>query len=81
MGKPLIQQDEQYRRAVAIVLEAGRASVSMVQRKLCIRYMEAQDLIVRMLRDGLVAIEDTPGVPAEIARAAIGVTPTLKDQS
>lgn len=69
---PLVRQDEQYRRAVAIVLEAGRASVSMVQRKLNIRYSEAQALVARMLRDSLVSIEDTPGLPAEMAQAADG---------
>lgn len=68
---PLIRQDEQYRRAIALVLEAGRASVSMVQRKLSIRYSEAQELVARMLRDGIASIEDAPGL--EIGAAAVGV--------
>lgn len=73
MDKPLIQQDEQYRLAVAIALEVGRASVSMIQRRLAISYSKAQELVCRMLRDGLVAIEDTPGIPKEMAWADAGV--------
>lgn len=65
----LVRLDEQYRRALAIAIESGRASVSMIQRKLGIRYSQAQELVARMLRDGLVSIEDTPGLQHDAADA------------
>jgi DNA segregation ATPase FtsK/SpoIIIE-like protein len=61
---PLSTLDEQYRKALSLVFDAGRASVSMVQRKLCIRYSEAQELVARMVRDGYVGFGDTPGLRA-----------------
>lgn len=67
----LLRADEQYRKAVALVLEFGHPSVSLVQRKLGIRYMDAQGLIARMVRDGVVSVDDVPGGAAVLgARSA-----------
>lgn len=57
---PLIRQDEEYRRAVAIVLHDGRACVATVQRKLAIGWTQAKEFVARMIRDGIVAAEDAP---------------------
>jgi hypothetical protein len=66
--RTLLEADEQYRFALAAVLESGRPSVSMVQRKLNIRYREAQELFARMVREGVVPMYAAPGLSEYIER-------------
>src|SRR5690349_7056426 len=56
-GQPTGEDDpetQQYRKAVQIVAEAQKASVSYVQRQLRIGYNSAARLIERMEKDGLI---------------------------
>jgi len=53
--EPLEGSDELYDQAVAIVRQAGRASVSLLQRKLRIGYNRAARLIDLMEEDGIVS--------------------------
>lgn len=52
---------EQYDRAVAIVRETGRASVSMVQRRLVLPYRMAARLVERMEVEGVVRRTNAEG--------------------
>lgn len=51
-------QDEKYDEAVALVCEAGQASISMVQRRLRIGYNRAARLIELMEKEGVVGPAD-----------------------
>ena len=61
------EDPEMYRRAVAVVFERKRASISMVQRHLRIGYNRAARLIEEMERNGVVTPMDESG-----ARKIIG---------
>ena len=50
--------DEKYDEAVAIVAEAGQASISMVQRRLRIGYNRAARIIEMMEKQGVVGPAD-----------------------
>ncbi len=58
--------DELYDDAVRVVLEAGQASVSFLQRKLAIGYGRAAKLIDKMERRGLVGPSRGPNKPREV---------------
>ncbi len=53
-----VEYDARYDEAVAIVTEAGQASISMVQRRLRIGYNRAARIIEVMEKDGLVGPAD-----------------------
>jgi S-DNA-T family DNA segregation ATPase FtsK/SpoIIIE len=53
-------QDELFQDAVRIVLEYGKASTSLLQRRLRIGYGRAAHLIDLMERDGIVGAADGP---------------------
>jgi len=59
--------DELYQDAVRIVLEYGKASTSLLQRRLRIGYGRAAHLIDLMERDGLVGAADGPK-PREVLK-------------
>ncbi|MEE4241566.1 MAG: DNA translocase FtsK 4TM domain-containing protein [Desulfopila sp.] len=50
--------DDRYDEAVAVVCEAGGASISMIQRRLRIGYNRAARMIERMEREGIVGPAD-----------------------
>ncbi len=50
--------DERYDEAVAIVSEAGQASISMVQRRLRVGYNRAARMIEKMEKEGVVGPAD-----------------------
>ncbi len=52
------QKDEKYNEAVRIVIEMGRASTSVLQRRLRIGYGRAASIIDMMEREGIVGPED-----------------------
>jgi S-DNA-T family DNA segregation ATPase FtsK/SpoIIIE len=52
------EYDERYDEAVAIVTEAGQASISMVQRRLRVGYNRAARMIERMELEGVVGPAD-----------------------
>jgi len=52
------EYDERYDEAVAIVTEAGQASISMVQRRLRVGYNRAARMIERMEIEGVVGPSD-----------------------
>ncbi len=54
------EHDELYQDAVRIVLEYGKASTSLLQRRLRIGYGRAAHLIDLMERDGIVGAADGP---------------------
>jgi recombination associated protein RdgC len=60
-----------YAEAKAIVVEAGRASISTVQRKLQIGYNYAARLIERMESDGIVSAPDAKGARTVVATATV----------
>ena len=57
MGSDL-KRDEKYEEAVRIVIEMGRASTSVLQRRLRIGYGRAASIIDMMHREGIVGPED-----------------------
>ena len=59
--------DELYQDAVRIVLEYGKASTSLLQRRLRIGYGRAAHLIDLMERDGIVGAADGPK-PREVLK-------------
>jgi S-DNA-T family DNA segregation ATPase FtsK/SpoIIIE len=61
------ENDELYQDAVRIVLEYGKASTSLLQRRLRIGYGRAAHLIDLMERDGLVGAADGPK-PREVLK-------------
>lgn len=52
------EYDDRYDEAVAIVTEAGQASISMVQRRLRVGYNRAARMIEKMEREGVVGPAD-----------------------
>ena len=50
-----------YRKAVKIVLEDKKTSISYLQNKMGIRYNEAASLIVRMEKEGILSAPDRTG--------------------
>jgi S-DNA-T family DNA segregation ATPase FtsK/SpoIIIE len=56
------EQDPLYDQAVAIVLEAKRASISLVQRRLKIGYNRAANIMEAMERAGLVSTMENNGL-------------------
>lgn len=52
------EQDERYDEAVALVCEAGQASISMVQRRLRVGYNRAARMIETMEKEGIVGPAD-----------------------
>jgi len=54
------ENDELYQDAVRIVLEYGKASTSLLQRRLRVGYGRAAHLIDLMERDGIVGAADGP---------------------
>ena len=59
-GEGADEHDELYQDAVRIVLEYGKASTSLLQRRLRIGYGRAAHLIDLMERDGIVGAADGP---------------------
>jgi S-DNA-T family DNA segregation ATPase FtsK/SpoIIIE len=59
-GAPEDDSDELYQDAVRIVLEYGKASTSLLQRRLRIGYGRAAHLIDLMEREGIVGAADGP---------------------
>lgn len=57
-GQSLEEADERYDEAIAMVCEAGQASISMVQRRLRIGYNRAARLIELMEKEGIVGPAD-----------------------
>jgi S-DNA-T family DNA segregation ATPase FtsK/SpoIIIE len=53
-----VEYDEKYDEAVALVTETGRASISMIQRRLRVGYNRAARMIETMEREGLVGASD-----------------------
>jgi S-DNA-T family DNA segregation ATPase FtsK/SpoIIIE len=53
-----LPKDEKYDEALRIVIEMGRASTSVLQRRLRIGYGRAASIIDRMHREGIVGPED-----------------------
>jgi S-DNA-T family DNA segregation ATPase FtsK/SpoIIIE len=53
-----VRKDEKYDEAVRIVIEMGRASTSVLQRRLRIGYGRAASIIDMMEREGIVGPED-----------------------
>jgi len=61
------EHDELYQNAVRLVLEFGKASTSLLQRRLRIGYGRAAHLIDLMERDGIVGAADGPK-PREVLK-------------
>lgn len=59
--------DEKYDEAVALVMETGQVSISMIQRRLRIGFNRAARIIEKMEEEGLVS-KPEPGKPREILR-------------
>jgi S-DNA-T family DNA segregation ATPase FtsK/SpoIIIE len=53
-----LRRDEKYEEALRIVIEMGRASTSVLQRRLRIGYGRAASIIDMMHREGIVGPED-----------------------
>lgn len=51
-----------YRKAVKIVLEDKKTSISYLQNKMSISYHKAASLIVRMEREGILSAPDRNGI-------------------
>ena len=64
-------EDQQYRAAIQLVCESGKASTSWLQRQLRIGYNSAARLIERMEKDGIVGRPDHVG-RREVLRDAEG---------
>jgi len=61
--------DNKYDEAVAMVIEKGKCSVSMVQRYLRIGYNRASRLVEQMERDGVVSAPGSGGIRKVMARS------------
>ena len=69
------EEDERYQDAVRLVLDSGKASISMIQRKLRIGYNRAARMIERMAAEGIVSEPDhtntrrvLTGAPEEVSQ-------------
>jgi S-DNA-T family DNA segregation ATPase FtsK/SpoIIIE len=58
--------DERYNDALALVAEAGQASISMIQRRLRVGYNRAARMIEKMEQDGVVGPSDGTSKPREV---------------
>jgi len=58
--------DEKYEEAKRVVLEAGMASISTIQRRLKIGYNRSARMVERMAREGLIGPPTQGGKPREI---------------
>ncbi len=58
--------DEKYEEAKLVVLEAGVASISTIQRRLKIGYNRSARMVERMAREGLIGPPTLGGKPREI---------------
>ena len=63
-------KDELYDRAVSVAAEAGKISISMLQRKMKVGYNRAARMVDRMERDGVVGPQGAAGKPREVLIAA-----------
>ena len=63
------EHDEKYDEAVAMVIEKGKCSVSMVQRYLRIGYNRASRIVEQMEQDGLVSAPGSGGIRKVMARS------------
>jgi S-DNA-T family DNA segregation ATPase FtsK/SpoIIIE len=63
-------EDERYEEAVEIIRHEGKASVSMLQRKMTIGFARAGRLIDIMERNGVVGPDRGPGKFREVYSAA-----------
>lgn len=68
-GDGAAEHDEKYDEAVALVVEKGSCSVSMVQRYLRIGYNRASRLVEQMEREGLVTPPGAGGTRKVLARS------------
>jgi len=68
-GDGAAEHDEKYDEAVALVVEKGSCSVSMVQRYLRIGYNRASRLVEQMEREGLVTLFGAGGTRKVLARS------------
>ena len=64
---PDLEQDELYEDGVRLVIEFGKASTSLLQRRLRIGYGRAAHLIDLMEQDGIVGAADGPK-PREVLK-------------
>ncbi len=64
------QRDSKYDEAMALVIEKGQCSVSMIQRHLRIGYNRAGRIVDQMERDGVVSAPGTGGIRQVLARRA-----------
>ncbi len=62
------EQDELYREAVEIVQNLGRASISLLQRRLRIGYTRAARLIDLMEQEGIVGPAESGSKPREVLK-------------
>ena len=65
----VLEYDEKYDEAVAIVTETGQASISMVQRRLRVGYNRAARMIEMMEKEGVVGPADGSRPREVFARA------------
>jgi S-DNA-T family DNA segregation ATPase FtsK/SpoIIIE len=49
-----VEIDESFRRAVDCVLEQGRATISLLQERLGVRYFEAAKLLDQLEQQGII---------------------------
>ena len=64
-----MRRDEKYDEALRIVIEMGRASTSVLQRRLRIGYGRAASIIDMMHREGIVGPEDGSKPRAVLVKA------------
>jgi S-DNA-T family DNA segregation ATPase FtsK/SpoIIIE len=57
-GEPMGEQDAMYEEALRVVLEAGKASTSTLQRRLRLGYGRAARILDMMYRDGIIGPPD-----------------------
>ncbi len=63
--------DEKYEEAKLVVLEAGMASISTIQRRLKIGYNRSARMVERMAKEGLIGPPTQGGKPREIYASKI----------
>ena len=68
-GDDGFDNDEKYDEAVALVIERGQCSASMIQRFLRIGYNRSSRMVERMEREGLVTPPGTGGMRKVLARS------------